>query len=611
MDSELKRLLRQIQDKGALVNGAPTSETFDNTDDSLEQISDNVGQPQDRANFQSLEAMLGLPDAADSNLDDMLRTGFDSSAVTANEDGSVMERLESLLLSGSLDELVLLADYDDFDVADADADTERWNIGYINGGAGGSADINTTTADQLHVEVDPSGGPAAAGYAVNLAQPIVSKYFSVMADLDVNSFGTPNTSWASLGIRVSSLSYDSNRVVYAQRQASSGGVGNRITVGANFNAGATEYNFTSSDTTLSFRIDRADNVWRCYYSLTQSPDYAWTLLGQFEDSAEEMDSQQSVFIDAYTPGNGVGQLASGDFDNFRLYENLKGLSQQLSGDYDSSAVAADEDGSLAERLEQVQEAVNRGTGSSLPADKSLVDIIGTSYLDAGGAFQADSVSDDLRTLARYIADGTEGSEAGSALPAGKSIVDVVGTAYVDGAGGWNTENLADDLNRLGQYIMDGAAGAEAGTVLPAGKSLYDVIGTSYVDAGGGLGTDSIASDLGIIEGLVDSAEVAGPYSYLDAGAEQDIYEDTAVTRRKIWLEVSNRNMTQSGTFRVYRKVDGSSYDLYSSDAIVASGVRVLDYEFTTNQQWKVTYEEDVDEAAARDIPFNVIVQVIE
>lgn len=81
---------------GALVNGQPTSDSFDNTTDSLERVSNNIGQPQSRTNFQSLETMVGVPDAANSNVDDLLRTGFDSTGLTANEDGSIIERLEQI-----------------------------------------------------------------------------------------------------------------------------------------------------------------------------------------------------------------------------------------------------------------------------------------------------------------------------------------------------------------------------------------------------------------------------------------------------------------------------------------------------------------------------------
>lgn len=44
--------------------------------------------------------------------------------------------------------------------------------------------------------------------------------------------------------------------------------------------------------------------------------------------------------------------------------------------YDSGNVVANEDGSIQERLEQVQEAVNKGTGTSLPANTSLADFVG-------------------------------------------------------------------------------------------------------------------------------------------------------------------------------------------------------------------------------------------
>ena len=45
MDAELKRLLRQMMESGALVNGVPTSSTFSNTTDSLEAIKDTIGTP--------------------------------------------------------------------------------------------------------------------------------------------------------------------------------------------------------------------------------------------------------------------------------------------------------------------------------------------------------------------------------------------------------------------------------------------------------------------------------------------------------------------------------------------------------------------------------------
>lgn len=123
--------------------------------------------------------------------------------------------------------------------------------------------------------------------------------------------------------------------------------------------------------------------------------------------------------------------------------------------------------------------------------------------------------------------------------------------------------------------------------------------------------ENIRDELVTATALIDTTETTGPFSYLDAGAEQDVVEDATVVRRHIWLEVSNRNMTQSGLFKLYRKVDGANYDLWSTEQLLASGNRVLDYEFTTNQHWKISYTEDADEGAARSIPYNIITQILE
>jgi len=60
----------------------------------IDAIDANVGDPSARTNFQSLEAMIGIPDAANSCLDDIIRSGFDSTAITANLNGSALEILK-------------------------------------------------------------------------------------------------------------------------------------------------------------------------------------------------------------------------------------------------------------------------------------------------------------------------------------------------------------------------------------------------------------------------------------------------------------------------------------------------------------------------------------
>ena len=60
-------------------------------------------------------------------------------------------------------------------------------------------------------------------------------------------------------------------------------------------------------------------------------------------------------------------------------------------------------------------------------------------------------------------------------------------------------------------------------------------------------------------------------------------------------------------------IDGTNYDLYASQAVTvgAGDERAFDAEFSTNQAWKLTYTEDVDEGGNKAIPFNVITQVVE
>lgn len=87
MDAELKKALSLIKNKGVLVGGLPTSETFSNTTDSLENLKDtlgnavgaslsadiaavqsDLGNPSARTNLQTIEAMLGNADIAASSL---------------------------------------------------------------------------------------------------------------------------------------------------------------------------------------------------------------------------------------------------------------------------------------------------------------------------------------------------------------------------------------------------------------------------------------------------------------------------------------------------------------------------------------------------------------
>ena len=66
-------------------------------------------------------------------------------------------------------------------------------------------------------------------------------------------------------------------------------------------------------------------------------------------------------------------------------------------------VAANEDGSVLERLEQIQEAVNKGSGTALPTNKSIVDAmelqVSTGTTDIDDSVQTESTAFSILTIA--------------------------------------------------------------------------------------------------------------------------------------------------------------------------------------------------------------------
>ena len=525
----------------------------------LQKIRSAIGRPDDRANFTSIETMIGIPDAANSCLDDMLRTGYDSSAITANHDGSMAERLEA-----TRDDLVEaisnvndlgVSDKDTFDWADADGNTERWDVEYISGTEGGSADINTTVAGKAMAKVDPDVTPTAAGYSLSKAIPITTKYLSVIVDFDA-TFGADTASWKDVNLQVSTgAAYDANNRVCIQKQHQTA-ANQRFIASAWFNAVAeTQYIFSSTDISAAFKIERLDNVWRVYYSLVQSPDYSWTLLAQYEDPSEFMDAQVSVYIGAYSPGEADAATAQGNFDNLIIRESLEGVTQQISGDYDSSATVADEDGSISERLEQIQEAVNRGTGSSVPANKSLYDVIGATYLDAGGGLGTDSVVSDLSDVHTHADDvDTDLGEPNDAA--------------IDPSG------LAGSLHAKVHGIGDRWVGADVGTT-------YDVL---------------------VAHGV----------------AEQDIVAVAKSTRYGIsfYLDVQALVTANEGgtlTIRAYNKIDETNYKVIAKATFVV-GVDTVFPSFEiirVNHNTKFTLQCSVAVTVTRTINYRYITQDFE
>ena len=226
-----------------------------------------------------------------------------------------------------LQEAWMISDYDLFDVADATADTERWTSDFISGTEGGTADINTTTAGQLRVAVDPDATPTAAEYGVRRNQPTSSRFFQTVVDANI-AFGTLAATDTRAGMLVSrGAAFDTNNFVRVYKEDSTG-ITLRITAEANFGGGgATETNVNLTDNIVGMKIERIGDIWRCYYSTEIYPDYAWILIAEFEDTNGDMTEQTSTYLTAFSGGTVDAQSVTVDFDNWFYYVNSSFLEQ--------------------------------------------------------------------------------------------------------------------------------------------------------------------------------------------------------------------------------------------------------------------------------------------
>jgi hypothetical protein len=149
-------------------------------------------------------------------------------------------------------------------------------------------------------------------------------------------------------------------------------------------------------------------------------------------------------------------------------------------------------------------------------------------------------------------------------------------------------------------------------------TVMDVVGNKTDTVSG----TSVVSLVKVVDTVVDgiaaantSGDSSGSFSYLDAGSEQDVIELATTTRKVvngIWLDLVN--MTQNGTIKVYYKIDGTNYRLFSTTeftvATDADGVYININAGITNAL-KVTYTEGADETADRAIPYSIIYRTIE
>lgn len=110
-----------------------------------------------------------------------------------------------------------------------------------------------------------------------------------------------------------------------------------------------------------------------------------------------------------------------------------------------------------------------------------------------------------------------------------------------------------------------------------------------------------------------NTEFNGPFSLQPPGGEQTVFESLVATRRRVNLVFNNQNMTKTGTFRLYIRSDGVTFDQYDSTPVTigAGDDRTFSYEITTNQAYRLTYLMASNEGVPRDIDFHIIEEPLE
>jgi len=195
-----------------------------------------------------------------------------------------------------------------------------------------------------------------------------------------------------------------------------------------------------------------------------------------------------------------------------------------------------------------------------------------------------------------------------------SGIDSADNGYIHDVIGNKSDTVGgDSVVALEKQIL-AAAGGTIGVDVTDIKAVTDLL----PDAGAltSLAQDSTvakAADLATLDGKETPDQVDDSFSYLDAGAEQTIFEIIAASEDKSFISgitLDMTTLTQNGTVKVYQKINAGAYiqigaDIAWTAATVPKGL-LLEKTYNLTGDFKVTYTEGLDEAADRAIPYSYV-----
>lgn len=318
-------------------------------------------------------------------------------------------------------------DFDPFNIDDADGDNERWNVGYISAATGGSAEI---TGGKYVVLADYDGA-GANRYAGRHNLPFYADYFMVSTDVDVTFGINDNTTPIAVGIALSkgTGTWDANNYIVIERQQ--GTAIDRIQMRSKLNGGGeVTTNVAIAVDNIALKFERLGQTYAGFYSTIQSEEGLedWVKIAELEDPTNYMTNEITYFMECFNgDGTGVTDSGEGAFDNFYYGLGTGGGAQYWAGDYDSSWVTADINGSGFEIIHAIENAIHitdAGTLTGFEEDGSGANIFNmTIYVQSVSTSAGDT--NTLNDTGRSEATGDlighwltciDGANAGLARP---------------------------------------------------------------------------------------------------------------------------------------------------------------------------------------------------
>jgi hypothetical protein len=202
------------------------------------------------------------------------------------------------------------------------------------------------------------------------------------------------------------------------------------------------------------------------------------------------------------------------------------------------------------------------------------------------------------------------------------VQDSTDDAYIHDVVGKKSDTIAGTSLVSATKRIEAASGGTLGADVTAIKAVTDVLpdaGALTTLAGEVTAIKAVTDvlpDAGALTDLLAAItpdEVDDSFSYLDAGAEQTIFEIVAATEDKSFISgitLDLTTLTQNGTIKAYQKINGGAYKQIGADiawaaATVPKGL-IIGSQYNLTGDFKLTYTEGGDEAADRAIPYSYV-----